>query len=430
MLNSFITWVDHDQNARNKTIQLLANYGDHDSRDELGIGAIRDSISDFLFPGTSTIQTRLRYMLVVPWIYVYLENKRFRSDRFAQKAEQIERSLIRPLIAAADSQGAFGRTAKDKVKRLPSSVYWNGLHVWSIRKINLSQSQYQNQIGQIYHDQSISTKRVWESARLGDSSDDQIFDKIVTWDPGLPKPPNNFPDSLENLGFELTREEAEYLQQQMSLQNHTHNHHHSGNCLLGELVNKPINLKVVMPWDLIGNSDISEFNIELLTHAKLFSNLIHGAALLYNLMVAELVEADAIAENRVSDKRVGLAKTYRERLSIWSIAIPHQSFQKWSLEGFWEIISHPQHDMDGSTKIFVARWLDLCLKHKSDISNSVEARDLISDRERRKRAKSRIHKLDARNRWGGESGVNQLTYRWSNVIIILKDLYRGLGYAI
>ena len=39
-----------------------------ESRDELGLGAIRASFADALFPGTSTIQTRLRYMLFVPWV--------------------------------------------------------------------------------------------------------------------------------------------------------------------------------------------------------------------------------------------------------------------------------------------------------------------------------------------------------------------------
>ena len=36
--------------------------------DELGIGPIRDTIADTLFPGTSTIQTRARYFLFIPWI--------------------------------------------------------------------------------------------------------------------------------------------------------------------------------------------------------------------------------------------------------------------------------------------------------------------------------------------------------------------------
>ena len=45
------------------------------SRDELGLGAVRDSIADHLFPGTSTIQTRLRYMLFIPWLFRTLEGR-------------------------------------------------------------------------------------------------------------------------------------------------------------------------------------------------------------------------------------------------------------------------------------------------------------------------------------------------------------------
>ena len=44
--------------------------------DELGVGRIRDALADHLFPGTSTIQTRARYMLFVPWIYQALEARK------------------------------------------------------------------------------------------------------------------------------------------------------------------------------------------------------------------------------------------------------------------------------------------------------------------------------------------------------------------
>ena len=53
--------------------RILALFRERDTRDELGIGVIRDLLADELFPGTSTIQTRLRYMLFVPWIYQQLE---------------------------------------------------------------------------------------------------------------------------------------------------------------------------------------------------------------------------------------------------------------------------------------------------------------------------------------------------------------------
>ena len=48
-------------------------FGEHDTRDELGIGSVRDAFADTLFPGTSTITTRARYFLLVPWTYQRLE---------------------------------------------------------------------------------------------------------------------------------------------------------------------------------------------------------------------------------------------------------------------------------------------------------------------------------------------------------------------
>ena len=36
--------------------------------DELGIGIIRDAFANYFFPGTSTIQTRAKYFLIVPYV--------------------------------------------------------------------------------------------------------------------------------------------------------------------------------------------------------------------------------------------------------------------------------------------------------------------------------------------------------------------------
>ena len=72
---STLSWIDYDQTARERTLRILSLFHERDSRDELGLGGIRDSFADQFFPGTSTIQTRLRYMLFIPWIYKRLEEK-------------------------------------------------------------------------------------------------------------------------------------------------------------------------------------------------------------------------------------------------------------------------------------------------------------------------------------------------------------------
>lgn len=93
---SALGWLDHDADAQAKTLDLLARFQQKESRDELGIGTIRDSFAEQLFPGTSTIQTRLRYMLFVPWMYQRLENKCIPAANFGTQADRDERALIIP----------------------------------------------------------------------------------------------------------------------------------------------------------------------------------------------------------------------------------------------------------------------------------------------------------------------------------------------
>ena len=86
-MQSSLTWIDHDSAARERSLQIIGMFRERDSRDELGLGAIRDSFSDKLFPGTSTIQTRLRYMLIIPWVFKKLEAQRTPSSEIQGEGE-------------------------------------------------------------------------------------------------------------------------------------------------------------------------------------------------------------------------------------------------------------------------------------------------------------------------------------------------------
>ena len=59
-----------------------------------------------LFPGTSSIQTRLRYALFVPWLYQHLEARRV--DDVKAAAEEAETRLIDALAASDDTSGVIG----------------------------------------------------------------------------------------------------------------------------------------------------------------------------------------------------------------------------------------------------------------------------------------------------------------------------------
>ncbi len=63
-----IGWIDFSPTHRNKVMLVMDFFKEQGVIDELGLGTIRDAISDLLFPGTSTIQTRAKYFLLIPWI--------------------------------------------------------------------------------------------------------------------------------------------------------------------------------------------------------------------------------------------------------------------------------------------------------------------------------------------------------------------------
>lgn len=124
MTPSTLTWIDHDTEARDRMQRILALFEERDIRDELGLGAIRDSFSDLLFPGTSTIHTRLRYMLIVPWVYRHLEDRGVPSRRVREAGRELELDISESVLAAEqDTAGVFGASAGRKLKRLPSEVY-------------------------------------------------------------------------------------------------------------------------------------------------------------------------------------------------------------------------------------------------------------------------------------------------------------------
>ena len=93
---SAFVWLDCSEREHRKMLDVIDLFTEHDTRDELGIGSVRDAFADMLFPGTSTIMTRARYFLLVPWAYQRLERLRVRSAETAARARQAELNRLSP----------------------------------------------------------------------------------------------------------------------------------------------------------------------------------------------------------------------------------------------------------------------------------------------------------------------------------------------
>ena len=76
-------WIDFSKEDRQKALDVINLLSEQGAVDELGIGIIRDAFANYFFPGTSTIQTRAKYFLIVPYV-LNLKNLDFREKTLKQ----------------------------------------------------------------------------------------------------------------------------------------------------------------------------------------------------------------------------------------------------------------------------------------------------------------------------------------------------------
>lgn len=404
-LAATLTWLDHDATDRDRMNRTLAMFRERDARDELGIGVIRDLVADELFPGTSTIQTRLRYMLFVPWIYQKLEQKHCDKQTFAEEARRWEVAIVKALIASGDdTAGVFGKRAGGGLKRLPSSVYWAGLGMWQIRRFQGSQDQYHSAIENIYSLRS-TRKRSEESARRrGEGLDAIQEDAAITWHPKLPEAPPGFPDQA---GIHLLRDEAQFIQDQIVT---TH-----PKSLLAHVILLPLPA-VAFPWEHPELARFAAEHRELLHHARLLSDIAYGAAILYNLMLAEVQGSKELEEAR------------RSNAADWLEGLDFAALRQWSLGWVGPLAYAHEQVVSQPTLDFCAKWLGLVCSQGDSIFDDPAARGLIRAREiHLKPGRSRFTNPRALDQWRGAAGLFRLNYRWPTVTQFASDLQHGLA---
>jgi hypothetical protein len=400
MASSF-TWLDYSEQDRRKMLDVISLFREQTTRDELGIGAIRDAFANLFFPGVSTIQTRARYFLFIPWIYQDLISRKTTSQQVGGKLRQQEVELINILAESADNDGTIGKVSRAALKRLPSSVYWYGLGSWGIYRYGGSSQQE-------YHQAFDRLNR--SSRRLQHNDDGEVLGLHSTeWDPQLPPSPPDFPNSAS---FRLTAAEADYLADHVS-QRHPRS-------LLAHLVRQPEPSKVAFPWQHPVLASLPPGLQEQLLHAQNFSELIHGAALLYNLMLAEAKPGTTLVES------------YRTGLQQWAaqLSARAETLQGWDRQAFWQLVNQQAGPVSLRTQSFVNQWFDLALEPDSAFSmaENAAARAQIHDREAALKGKqARLDNPRALELWLGDSGVAQLNFRWPTVSKIMNDILTGLA---
>ena len=404
---SAFVWLDYSERERRKMLDVVDLFREHDTRDELGVGSVRDALADMLFPGTSTIMTRARYFLLVPWTYQRLERLRVRSAEMAARARQAELNLVEPIERSDDNDGNIGKVAKTALKRLPSSVYWQGLNVWGIRSFNGAQVQYHRSLDRYYVQLAQHGGRTSER----DVEHDDLI--APNWHAGLVAPPENFP---KECSLSLTRGEAEYLAERIRLSPDC-----SSSLLAALVTQRQRHDDVPFAWQHPHRAKLPPRLREMLDHAQNFSEVMRGAPLLYNLMLAEQAR-----------RKESVAK-YRRSFGEWakSISARDRVLAEWDRKRFWEIIHSVNPGITAPTHEFINRWWDSALAGNAErLCDSPAARLLIRDRERRlKKNLARLDNPGAQELWTGDSGTSQFDFRWFITQRLLGDIFDGLEAA-
>ncbi len=402
-MSSSLTWLDHDNAARERSLRILSLFKEKESRDELGIGAIRDAIADRLFPGTSTIQTRLRYMLLIPWVYQRLEELKVPASTFAGRARQDEIALVQPLLDLREA-GVFGRVAGSGLKRLPSSVYWAGLGTWGIRRFPGSQQDYHRAVDDLY----ARRRRVHPTSDDRRDPDDVHADpRSLSWHPRLPRRPDGYPAKVD---LQVTPDEASFFVDRITAS--------CKDSLLAWLVLRARPADVMEPWLHPQLADFPEPMRILLHHGHMFTDVVEGAARVYNLQLAELGD------------RTDLADEHRNALADWRGTLDLPALRAWSPEAFWQQTDGTTHSITAATRRFVESWRARILAMNGDVADDIAGRDLVRRREvELKKVRSRFNSPGALKQWGGYAGIGRLTYRWANVRTLLADLFAARGEA-
>jgi hypothetical protein len=400
---STFTWIDHSEKQRRQVLEAIDLFRERDTRDELGIAGIRDAFSDMLFPGTGSLQTRARYFFFVPWMYLRFEMARVSSAEVARKGRAFEIELINRLADSPDPAGIIGILARSSLQRIPSSIYWNGLRLLRICLFPGSQAEYHRSLD----------RQTASGAAIRKNDDGELVGGVArAWHPGLPTAPPTFPSQVS---FNLTLPEARYLKGRV-LENHRQS------LFAFMLDHEYIEAEASFAWEHPAAEQAPVDLRRQIEHARCFSEVMHGAAILYNLYLGEL-----------DPRRDSVIDDCEAMLLDWSAMISErqQPLLDWNRDEFWKLLTERLYSPSTMTRLFVD---ECCRRVLSSDPRTLRAakstQEFIFSREAQiKGALARCNNRRSREMWRGDAGLGRLDFRWSNARVILRDIAAGLAGA-
>ncbi len=423
---SQIGWVDFSPRHRDRVKKFMDMMGMGGVADELGVGMIRDAMSNKVFPGFSTLYTRAKYFLITPYILNDWEKASASSKsgyQYFRKAEKATNELIIRFYAEhpeRNGESYFGKVKKEgNLKRQPSEIYRNGMN-----RLHLIAGD--STLDQLLLNRPSAVEELLSNDRGDDTTREQGEYRVGNLC-GVPYAPD-WQHYMTIHGLTLSRIEAELLRDRLVK--------YTPDSLPAALV------KSSSLWSKYQKASAEDGGEDGLNNPMLYFTEqalgdIEREELRRHLMMAHdlslFLFGIHIAYNLQLRKRIGnddMADKLRKRGSLWFKMLPSRMLDR---ERFDINACMVGTNVKGPTRHFLNEV------HKLIFSSATweEAEDELcglAERQERwnKNKKSRFLKIDKgqepqdiRDRkWLGLSLIN---YRYHSTLSIVKDIYDGLN---
>jgi len=384
---SVFGWLDADEGQRKQMLEVVKLFQDEGSVDELGIGTVRDALANYLFPATSVLHTRARYFLFIPWLMRDVARRGLSVEKSLAELRRGEVRLINALLTGGEQQGVIGSQMRDRLKTMPSSMYWAALGCMGLRIWDVSIDA---------HFRSTAQRGRFVSERSTD--DDPGRSSSFGFHPDLGDTPQGL---LEETTFDLSADEAEFLRRRLQTM--------PGESLYSWMAAHATSASCQYIWEHPQIADFPEATRPYVEQGRQFHHISFGAPLLYNLMLAELQQSEE------------LIASYEDEIEQWAGELDAaRVVDQWDAGEFWTFVRRLNPRIALSTEHFVNRWALLVTNGEH---TGARARELVKQRELRlKGRRSRLVNAEARQTWTGRSGLVPIDYRWRIAANHLTDL--------
>ena len=384
---------------------MLKVLGESGSLDELGVGIVRDSISDLLYPGTSVLHTRAKYYILIPELFKKAMKSGFTTGAEVRNLINTDQDKIaRALRRAVDEEtgtkaaGIIGGRSDRGVKMKPTRIYWNALRTTEI--LCNGDMSFDDACSAVagYNSKTQNIVIKYEGEDDGGDAYDAGAGNFALFNAPCKE---SIKDYLDNPTLHLRRDEADYLRSQFL---HVP-------VMKNTLMEYCLKTKTSFEGEALGDiptDDMPEVLRHNLALATEFANFIYGAYIVYNMMFFENG-----GENATADVKDRLEEKYKD----WkknTPGLPHR-------DEILKIVKNHEH-YKTAIRDFLTKFESAVKANPSDICSDEEKRIIRQREQACKSVKAKIGKDYPFQ----EIQTAPMNYRHGTGQTIISDILKGM----